>query len=61
MPDGKVQLAVPSGLTFEQARAVLEKVQKVLELDSIPLVYDGEIEQHKHEGDVLLVRKHQHA
>jgi hypothetical protein len=47
--DGKMQAAVPGGVTDEQARRVLQRLIDEVGQD-IPIVMEGEIEKHRHQG-----------
>ncbi len=60
MPDGRVQIAVPSGVTFEEGKRIIERVQAELGAD-VPIVYDGPVEAHRHDPETVKVSRTQHA
>lgn len=47
-PNGEMQAAVPSGVTFEQAAPVLKKLFAQLGIDGLPVVLTSEPERHVH-------------
>ena len=61
-PEGKVSIAVPEGVTFEVAAAKIKQLAKDLGIEGLPIVLEGEPEQHKHEQeDPLRVTQRQRA
>jgi hypothetical protein len=50
LPNGKMQIAIPGGVSFEEAKRRLSGFMKDLGQD-VPIVIESQIEQHKHGPD----------
>ena len=59
--DNEVRVAVPGGATFEQAKAAIQGLLAELGAEGLPIVLDGEIEQHRHGPDEVRTHGHTHA
>lgn len=55
-PDGGLSIRIPSGVTFETARAKIEGLVRELGGD-VPIRLEGQVEQHRHEP----IGDHAHA
>ncbi len=46
--DGKIVVKVPGDVEFDAAKAAVRKAIEGLRLEGVPVVFDGEIERHRH-------------